>query len=113
MYGPSSSLRRGVDMNYRLLGNSGLKVSEICLGAWVNFGQRIDDPQTFAVLDAAIEEGIDFFDTADVYAAGKAEAVMGRWMHGKDRRTVTIATKVRGRMWPGVNGEGLSRKHIM
>jgi aryl-alcohol dehydrogenase-like predicted oxidoreductase len=100
-------------LNYRRLGHSGLKVSEICLGAWINFGERIDDPQTFAVLDAAIDEGIDFFDTADVYAGGKAEEVMGRWMKGKDRRTLTIATKVRGRMWPGVNGEGLSRKHIM
>lgn len=99
-------------MNYRRLGISGLKVSEICLGAWINFGERIDDPQTFAVLDAAIDEGIDFFDTADVYAGGKAEEVMGRWMKGKDRRTLTIATKGRGRMWPGVNGEGLSRKHL-
>ena len=100
-------------MNYRRLGASGLKVSEICLGAWINFGERIEDTQTFAVIDAAIEEGIDFFDTADVYSGGKAEEVMGRWMKGKDRRTLTIATKGRGRMWPGVNGEGLSRKHLM
>jgi aryl-alcohol dehydrogenase-like predicted oxidoreductase len=100
-------------MKYRRLGHSGLKVSEICLGAWINFGERIEDAQTFAVLDAAIEEGIDFFDTADVYAGGKAEEVMGRWMQGKDRRTLTIATKCRGRMWPGSNGEGLSHKHII
>jgi aryl-alcohol dehydrogenase-like predicted oxidoreductase len=100
-------------MNYRYLGRSGLKVSEICLGAWINFGSRIEDAQTFAVLDAAVEEGIDFFDTADVYAGGKAEEVMGRWMKDKDRRAVTIATKCRGRMWPGSNGEGASRKHIM
>ncbi len=100
-------------MNYRRLGHSGLRVSEICLGAWINFGERIEDAQTFAVLEAAIEEGIDFFDTADVYAGGKAEEVMGRWMKDKDRRTLTIATKCRGRMWPGVNGEGLHRKHIM
>lgn len=100
-------------MNYRRLGHSGLRVSEICLGAWINFGERIEDAQTFAVVDAAVEEGIDFFDTADVYAGGKAEEVMGRWMKGKDRRTMTIATKCRGRMWPGVNGEGLHRKHIL
>ena len=100
-------------MNYRRLGRSGLKVSEICLGAWVNFGARIGDEDTFAVLDAAIEEGIDFFDTADVYAGGKAEEVMGRWMQGKDRRTMTIATKCRWRMWPGPNGEGAGRKHII
>lgn len=100
-------------MKYRQLGVSGLKVSELCLGAWINFGGRIDDDRTFAVLDAALEAGIDFFDTADVYAGGKAEEVMGRWMRGKDRRTLTIATKCRGRMWPGSNGEGLSRKHIL
>lgn len=100
-------------MNYRRLGNSGLRVSVICLGAWINFGERIEDAETFAVLDAAVDEGIDFFDTADVYAGGKAEEVMGRWMQGKDRRTLTIATKCRGRMWAGANGEGLHRKHIM
>lgn len=100
-------------MKYRHLGTSGLRVSELCLGAWINFGDRIDDARTFAVVDAAVEAGIDFFDTADVYAGGKAEEVMGRWMKGKDRRSITIATKCRGRMWPGVNGEGLSRKHIM
>jgi aryl-alcohol dehydrogenase-like predicted oxidoreductase len=100
-------------MNYRRLGRSGLKVSELCLGAWINFGERIEDKETFAVLDTAVEEGIDFFDTADVYAGGKAEEVMGRWMQGKDRRTLTIATKCRGRMWQGSNGEGLSRKHIL
>lgn len=100
-------------MNYRRLGHSGLKVSELCLGAWINFGDRIEESQTFAVLDAAVEAGIDFFDTADVYAGGRAEEVMGRWLKGKDRRTITIATKCRGRMWPGANGEGLSRKHVM
>ena len=99
-------------MNYRTLGRSGLKVSEICLGAWINFGGRMADEDTFAVLDAAVDAGINFFDTADVYAAGKAEEVMGRWMHGKDRRQIVLATKCRGRMWNGVNGEGASRKHI-
>ncbi|HLK59096.1 MAG TPA: aldo/keto reductase [Chthonomonadaceae bacterium] len=100
-------------MNYRKLGRSGLRVSEICLGSWINFGKRIEEEQAFAVLDTALEVGIDFFDTANVYSGGKAEEVIGRWMQGKDRRTLTIATKCRGRMWPGVSGEGLSRKHIM
>src|SRR5713226_8275087 len=99
-------------MNYRRLGRSGLKVSEICLGTWINFGDRLDDTQSFAVLDAALEEGIDFFDTADVYAGGKAEEVIGRWMKTKDRRALTIATKCRWRMWSGPNGEGAGRKHI-
>ena len=100
-------------MNYRRLGRSGLKVSEICLGAWINFGERIEDKATFAVLDAAVEAGIDFFDTADVYAGGKAEEVMGRWMAGRDRRAITVATKCRWRMWEGPNGEGAGRKHIV
>lgn len=99
-------------MNHRRLGRSGLTVSEICLGAWINFGGKMGDAETFAVLDAAVDAGIDFFDTADVYASGKAEEVMGRWMQGKDRRTLTVATKCRGRMWPGANGEGAGRKHI-
>ena len=99
-------------MNYRTLGHSGLKVSEICLGAWINFGGRIADEQTFDVIDAAVEEGINFFDTADVYAGGKAEEVMGRWMQNKDRRQIVLATKCRGRMWDGPNGEGASRKHV-
>jgi aryl-alcohol dehydrogenase-like predicted oxidoreductase len=99
-------------MNYRRLGRSGLKVSEICLGSWITFGGTMKDEDTFAVLDTAVEEGINFFDTADVYAAGKAEEVIGRWMQGKDRRTVVLATKCRGRMWEGPNGEGASRKHI-
>lgn len=100
-------------MNYRRLGHSGLKVSELCLGAWINFGDRIEDSTVFAVLDAAVEAGINFFDTADIYAAGKAEEVMGRWMKDKDRRTLVVATKCRGKMWDGPNGMGLSRKHIM
>src|SRR4051812_9632988 len=104
---------KGNSMQYRRLGRSGLRVSEICLGAWINFGGHLEDEQTFSILDAAVEEGINFFDTADVYAAGKAEEVMGRWMQGKDRRTIVIATKCRGRMWDGPNGEGNSRKHII
>jgi len=100
-------------MNYRRLGHSGLKVSELCLGAWLNFGGRLEDEQAFTVLDAALEAGINFFDTADVYAGGKAEEVMGRWMQGKDRRELVVATKCWGKMWEGPNGRGLSRKHIM
>jgi aryl-alcohol dehydrogenase-like predicted oxidoreductase len=100
-------------MQYRRLGRSGLHVSEICLGTWINFGDRLDEAAAFAVLDAAAEEGIDFFDTADVYAGGKAEEVLGRWMKTKDRRALTIATKCRWRMWAGPNGEGAGRRHIM
>jgi aryl-alcohol dehydrogenase-like predicted oxidoreductase len=99
-------------MNYRRLGKTGLKVSEISLGAWINFGQRIDDEAAFAVLDAAIESEINLFDTADVYAGGKAEEVMGRWTKDKKRSELVVATKARGRMGKDPNAEGLHRKHL-
>ena len=99
-------------MEYRQLGRSGLKVSEISLGTWQNFGQRIDEAAAFAVLDSAVELGINLIDTADVYASGKAEEVTGRWLAGKNRAELVIATKARGRMGKGPNAEGLSRKHL-
>jgi aryl-alcohol dehydrogenase-like predicted oxidoreductase len=100
-------------LNYRKLGRSGLSVSELCLGAWMNFGDRIDDEQTAKILDTAVEEGINFFDTANIYGKGKAEEVMGRWMKRKDRRRFIIATKCGIRMWDGPNGEGAGRSHIL
>ena len=100
-------------MNYRRLGDSGLKVSELCLGSWINFGGHIDDFTANAIIDTAVENGINFLDTADIYAQGKAEEVLGRWMRDKDRRTIVLATKCRGNMWPGPNGEAASRAHIM
>ena len=99
-------------MQYRRLGRSGLKVSEISLGTWQNFGQRVDEQTAFAVLDRAVELGINLIDTADVYAGGKAEEVTVRWLAGKDRAAFVIATKARGRMGSGPNAEGLSRKHL-
>jgi aryl-alcohol dehydrogenase-like predicted oxidoreductase len=99
-------------MEYRQLGRSGLKVSEISLGTWQNFGQRIDEAAAFAVLDSAVDLGINLIDTADVYASGKAEEVTGRWLAGKNRAELVIATKARGRMGKGPNAEGLSRKHL-
>ena len=81
-------------MNYRTVGRSGLKVSEICLGAWINFGGRIADEETFAVLDAAVEEGINFLDTADVYSRGVSETIVGRALARDGKRDrVFLATK--------------------
>jgi aryl-alcohol dehydrogenase-like predicted oxidoreductase len=99
-------------MEYRQLGRSGLKVSEISLGTWQNFGQRLDEAAAFAVLDNAVDLGINLIDTADVYSGGKAEEVTGRWLAGKNRAELVIATKARGRMGKGPNAEGLSRKHL-
>jgi aryl-alcohol dehydrogenase-like predicted oxidoreductase len=107
-------------MHYRRLGRTGLKVSAICLGS-MQFGWTADESASFAVLDAFFEAGGTFIDTADVYSrwapgnpGGISEEILGRWMQQRgNRRQIVLATKARGRMWDGPNGEGLSRAHIM
>ncbi|HRL10846.1 MAG TPA: aldo/keto reductase [Aggregatilineales bacterium] len=106
-------------MQYARLGRTGLQVSRICLGT-MNFGWSVDEADSRAIMDAAFDAGINFFDTADIYSSwapnnpgGVSEQYIGRWMKTKSRRDLVLATKVRGRMWPGVNGEGLSRQHII
>jgi aryl-alcohol dehydrogenase-like predicted oxidoreductase len=97
-------------MDYRRLGDSGLKVSEIGLGC-NNFGMRIDQAGTQAVIDAALEHGVTFFDTADVYGGqGKSEEMMGVAMKGK-RQQIVLATKFAMPMGPGKQGG--SRRYIM
>lgn len=105
-------------MQYVNLGKTGLEVSRLCLGA-MNFGWSADELTSFAILDIAYDAGINFVDTADIYSrwvngnrGGESETVLGKWLKSKDRRRVIIATKVRGRMWRGADGEGLSRAHI-
>ena len=103
----------------RNLGKTGLKVSPICLGT-MQFGWTADREQAFKILDAYFEAGGNFIDTADVYSrwvegnpGGVAEEIIGDWVKSRGiRKEVVIATKVRGRMWDGPNGEGLSRYHI-
>lgn len=106
-------------MEYRRLGRTGLKVSELCLGT-MTFGWGADESTTRAILDRFAEAGGNFIDTADVYSfwaedndGGVSETWIGRWLKDRQRRDFVIATKVRGRMWEGPNGEGLSRAHIM
>jgi aryl-alcohol dehydrogenase-like predicted oxidoreductase len=108
-------------MEYRRLGRTGLKVSALCLGT-MTMGWTSGKEDSFAVLDAFVEAGANFIDTADVYSSwakgnpgGVAEAWIGEWLQHRDvpRHQLVIATKVRGRMWDGPNGEGLSRSHIM
>jgi aryl-alcohol dehydrogenase-like predicted oxidoreductase len=106
-------------MEYRKLGRTGLKVSELCLGT-MTFRWTSTEKQAFQVLDRAWEAGINFIDTADVYSrwapgnpGGVAERIIGRWLRARPRDQIVIATKVRGQMWDGPNGEGLSRQHIM
>jgi len=99
-------------MDYRRLGASGLKVSEVCLGSWLTFGNATEDATAEACIDRAFELGINFFDTANVYAQGKAEEVVGRALRKYDRDDVVIATKVYFPMGEGPNDRGLSPKHI-
>ncbi len=99
-------------MQYRLLGKTGLKVSELCLGA-MTFGRETSEENSFTILDRFVEAGGNFIDTADVYSTGKSEEIVGHWLNGKNRDDYVIATKVRFPMGPGQNDVGLSRKHIM
>ncbi len=106
-------------MKYTTLGRTGLKVSRLCLGT-MTFGWSTDRETAFAIMDKAFDAGLNFFDTADIYSrwiegnqGGESETIIGEWLKTKSRREVIIATKVRGRMWAGENGEGLSRHHIM
>jgi voltage-dependent potassium channel beta subunit len=100
-------------MHYRRLGRSGLKISEISLGAWITFGNQIDQDTASNLIHAAFDHGINFFDNADMYAGGLAETVMGEAIKDLQREALVISTKVFWPTLPGPNGRGLSRKHIM
>ena len=101
-------------MDYRYVGNSGLKISEITYGNWLTHGSQVENDQATACVRAALDAGITTFDTADVYANTKAETVLGAALKGERRESLEILTKV---YWPtgpgGPNDVGLSRKHIM
>src|ERR687887_2919058 len=104
-------------MKTKRLGRTGLKVSEICLGT-MTFGRQCDEATSFAIMDTAVEYGVDFFDTADVYPlggaldlVGRTEEIVGRWLKGR-REKIVLATKCWGAMGPKPNQRGLSRKHI-
>lgn len=99
-------------MQYRYLGRTGLKVSEVCLGA-MTFGRESSEELSFQILDCFVEQGGNFIDTANVYSQGVSEEILGRWLKGKDRDELIIATKVRFSMGAKPNDLGLSRKHIL
>lgn len=99
-------------MQYRYLGRTGLKVSELCLGA-MTFGRETSEADSLRMLDRFVEAGGNFIDTANVYSQGISEEILGRWLAGKRRDDFIIATKVRFAMGPGPNDLGLSRKHIL
>jgi aryl-alcohol dehydrogenase-like predicted oxidoreductase len=100
-------------MEFRYLGASGLKVSEISYGNWLTHGSQVEEDAALACVRRALDEGITTFDTADVYANTRAETVLGKALNGERRESLEIFTKV---YWPtgpgGPNDSGLSRKHI-
>lgn len=106
-------------MQIRSLGRTGLKVTNLCLGT-MTFGNQADKHTSFKILDKALDAGVNFIDTADVYPigrssyemAGATESIIGDWIEDK-RDKVVLATKCYGAMGPGANDKGLSRKHII
>ena len=106
-------------MKTRFLGNSGVRVSELCFGVmtfggkgfWKNIGE-VEQKEADELVNIAIEGGINFFDTADVYSEGRSEEILGKAL-GNKRNSIVLATKVRGRTGAGPNDVGLSRKHIV
>jgi aryl-alcohol dehydrogenase-like predicted oxidoreductase len=99
-------------MDYRFMGKTGLRVSELCLGA-MTFGGDSEEADSHRILDRFVEAGGNFIDTADVYGRGVSEEILGRWLKQQPRDNLVIATKVRFAMGDGPNDLGLSRKHIM
>jgi len=99
-------------MHYRRLGRSGLKVSEIALGAWVTFGSQLNEKAAGDLIHAAFDQGVNFFDNADMYANGQAEVLMGQAIRDIPREQLVLSSKVFWPTTPGPNGRGLSRKHM-
>lgn len=106
-------------MKLRQLGQTDLQVSELCLGT-MQFGWTADEAASFAVMDAFVEAGGNFLDSADIYSrwapgnpGGVSEEIIGRWIKARGNRDeIVVATKLRGQMWDGPEGEGLHRAHI-
>ena len=99
-------------MRTRALGRSGLQVSEVSLGSWLTLGSRVDHAETAKLIHLAFDLGIQFFDTADVYAQGEAEKAVGAALESLPRHHVVLATKCFFAMSERPNDRGLSRKHV-
>jgi aryl-alcohol dehydrogenase-like predicted oxidoreductase len=100
-------------MDYRHLGKSGMLVSALAYGNWITHGSQVEEDAALACVKASLDAGITTFDTADVYAIGRAESVLGRALKGVRRDSIEIFTKVFWPTGPNPNNRGLSRKHIM
>ncbi|WP_312476139.1 aldo/keto reductase family protein [Neobacillus sp.] len=100
-------------MEYRRLGKTGLKVSEISLGSWLTYGGYVEEQNATASIDKAFDLGVNFFDTANIYMRGEAEIVVGKALKKYTRDSFVLATKVFWPMGDGPNDRGLSRKHVI
>jgi 1-deoxyxylulose-5-phosphate synthase len=100
-------------MEYRPLGRSGVMVSSLCLGV-MNFGGVTNEDDSIAMINHALDAGVNFIDTANVYNAGQSEVVLGKALKANGKReSIVLATKVNGAMGDGLNDRGISRYHIM
>ncbi len=110
----TSTDKKILQMKYRFLGRSGLRVSVLSFGSWVTFGDQIDEERAAACMHTAYDAGVNFFDNAEAYAQGKSETMMGNIIQdaGWKRSDLVLSTKI---FWggPGPNDQGLSRKHII
>ncbi|MFM9995495.1 MAG: aldo/keto reductase family protein [Phycisphaerales bacterium] len=100
-------------MEYRRVGNSGLRVSAVSIGGWLTFGAGVDEQGTARVLGAALDGGVNFIDLADAYAKGEAERATGAFIRGRKRSELVLSSKLFWPMSDDPNDRGLSRKHIM
>ena len=111
--GEATEPKGRIAVEFRYLGNSGFKISEITCGNWLTHGSQVENDQAKACVRAALEAGISTFDTADAYASTMAETVLGEALKGEPRESLEILTKVYWPTGPGHNDVGLSRMHIM
>jgi voltage-dependent potassium channel beta subunit len=105
-------VRRSI-VEYRQLGKHGLRVSEVCLGSWLTYGGATEESVARQCIERAYDLGINFFDTANVYAGGESEKIVGQVLQQYPRHSYVLATKVYFPMGNGPNDRGLSRKHIL
>jgi aryl-alcohol dehydrogenase-like predicted oxidoreductase len=98
-------------MKYTRLGQAGVQVSQLCLGTMI-YGRQVDEKESIKIIHRAIDLGINFIDTADIYVMGRSETIVGKALKGM-RDNIVLATKVYNQMGPTPNDRGLSRKHIL
>lgn len=99
-------------MNYRRMGKTGIKLSEISIGAWLTYGRRVEQKEVERILKTAVDAGVNFIDVADIYAKGEAEKSVGAVLGNFSRSDLVLSSKVYWPMSENINDRGLSRKHI-